>query len=205
MELLGKTILLLLSSLIIILIIISNQNNNIQLLLDYVDKLPLKTINIWVAIIARSFGVLFGIIGIFFGYYYFNQKIRFDRSSAKNKRKRARLETLLNELKHYDSLVDKILRLELKIKADIDQVRLKIDRSFDIVNVYLEQNDVLFGFHENDLLRIIRVNSFVEKNPYIMEKDINTLKKQKTYLYSIRYEYREIFHDAITVCLKYME
>ena len=82
-------------------------------------------------------------------------------------------------------------------------LRSKIRRSFENIEIMLEENDKLLDFAENDIKKILAVNSHVEKNDLMMFIEFPKLKEE--ILLTIKDEYIGYIQEAGRVCYSKIE
>jgi hypothetical protein len=135
---------------------------------------------------------LIGLLGVF---YYFDKKSK-DSFQKERELRRQYIHILLSELKEYDALVEKILCKEFRTKLELQSIRTKIEKCFDDVQIIV--GNKLLPFEMEELIIIVKINSFVEKNDLIMRGAIALVKKSD--LSSQKEIYRELLRKAKQTC-----
>ena len=161
----------------------------------------LQTARNYYQILSSVLTILFSIVGLILGYFYYINKIETDANNAKRERIRKRLDSLIAELNEYDDLVNTIICLNVKDKDELKFIRNKINRSNEQISSQLEQGDTLFGLSKDEIKTIIRIHSFVEQNPFLMEVDYDELiKSDQSLIWIIKNDYTERMQEARRIC-----
>jgi len=149
--------------------------------------------------IIGSFSVLFtSIIGLLLGSFYYFDKLKNDELNFKKEKSRQKLSLLLQELINFDELVDQVINKQFKNRKTLDYIRNKISRSFEIIEILITQNKEILDLSDNDINKILEVNSFVDKSQTIMHSKYSEIIKIS--LYEIKDIYIEKIKDAKRVC-----
>ncbi len=149
--------------------------------------------------LSYGFGVIFGTIGLFLGYFYYTNRKKFESDIKRMENRRAHLNLFIQELNDYDLTVQKNINFSFGNQSELDQIRSDKERHFEIIQDMMEDGLRLLGFSRNDVSAIIRVNSFVDKNELISHLTFpdltrNSLQNQKLrYLDLIRKARRAAF------------
>lgn len=166
----------------------------------------LQTARNYYQVLASVLGIFFTMIGLILGYFYYINKIETDANNAKRERIRKRLDSLIAALNEYDDLVNTIICLNVKDKDELKFIRNKINRSNEQISSQLEQGDTLFGLSKDEIKTIIRIHSFVEQNPFLMEDDYDELlNRDQSLIWMIKNNYTERMQEARKVCLSKLE
>lgn len=144
--------------------------------------------------------ILYGAIGLLLGYWYFSKKISFERKNLKDDRARRRLSFLYDEFCKGDELINKIFDKDISDESELKQVRVKIDRIFQSINIYLDNNETLLGFTGGEIKSLLKVHSFIVNNHQLFKAELRFIKKDDL---SVEYEkYLDIILDARSICLQ---
>lgn len=146
----------------------------------------------------------YGAFGIILGYLYFSSKVVIDRDIAKKDRARNRIAYIREELIQIDKLIEQILIYDIKNADELSKIRLEIDKRFMLLmNNYLENNENLIGFTNNELNSIVTLNSFVTNSKIISEVELDSLTKIACS--KERLEYLSVFYEATGMCMQKIE
>lgn len=140
------------------------------------------------------------IVGLVLGYFHFENRKEFDNTLIRSECKRNYLNYLLGLINKYDENVDKIMFTQLEHQQDLNLTRTEIGRCFDNISIMLEENQTLLGFSDEDLISVIQIHSFVDKNDDLMREDID--KFQTVDFNIIRDEFKPLIQDARRSCYK---
>lgn len=149
-------------------------------------------------IVSSFFTVIITVLGLFLGYLYFHSRLQFDDSISNRDRKWKNLECIIKELNIFDSLVDSVISKRFSTQKELHTLRCKIERSFENIEIMLEQNQNLLNLKDEDIKRILNVNSFVDNNDILMR--IKNSKLNTEVLSSLKDEYIGYIQDARRVC-----
>jgi hypothetical protein len=135
--------------------------------------------------------LLIGFLGLIVGIYYY-----YDKES-----RRPKLKFLLDELNSYDQLLIDLFNMTFMNQKELDILRGKISRGFEMIVLILEAGYSALKFSKDDTRAILRVNSFVDnsevmmRTPFDLLNEINLLEKQDTCI--------ELIKSAKWVCMKH--
>lgn len=144
-------------------------------------------------------------VGLLLGYYYYKSRVELDDNTERKRRVRKRMQFLLDELVSYDLFVKKILYFLIEDSKDLTLNRYRVEDTFDRIASWLEHNDKLFGFSNDEIKDILAVNSFVDKNDLITTEEFESLDSKRAALLAIKPEYAYLFRKARFVCMDRME
>ncbi|MCP5245193.1 MAG: hypothetical protein H6937_04270 [Burkholderiales bacterium] len=163
-------------------------------------KISVFTLTEWQQIAIISYGG----IGITLGFLYFVLKIIIDTENAKKDRIRNRLLYIHEELIQTDKLIEQILNFQINDENELKKIRFEINKKFSLlINNYIENNDKLIGFTNEELDSIIAVHSFVDKSKIISNEELNSLKESN--VSAERLDYLDVFLEATTMCMQKLE
>jgi hypothetical protein len=148
---------------------------------------------VFVTAVVGSLGVVLG------GYYYFDRK-RHDSGQKKKEEVRAKLRLLLDELHHFDDLLVRFFTHDFADQQELDRLRHKISRSFEMVEMVLESEGETIGLSQEELVDFVKVNSFVDKSDTIMRTKHAKLKRAQIAAEQDRYI--ELIKAAKRVCVR---
>lgn len=167
------------------------------------DPININDLNTSISIITKCLNIIIGVGGLFLGIYYFSSRISYDREAAAIEKKNIRLNMILDQLNIYDGFVSKILRMDFQDEIMLEKIRDKVERSFELVQLLIENNDAILNLTDEDIQTVTKVNAYVDKceimiirYPFILEQEID-FKEQKR-------EYIPLIQDARMVCLQNM-
>lgn len=143
-------------------------------------------------------GSIIGISGVVLGFFYYFHRLNNDSSIARQEHRKRRLDVLLLEIYRYDSYVNKIVNLCIRDELDLKETRASIDRSYEYLLSILECQKDLLGFKDGEIRMILRVHSFVEQCPMIMNAHFEEFDYDKMYLNKDRY--LELMRNALRIC-----
>lgn len=102
-----------------------------------------------------------GIAGVLLGYFYFKSRLDYDDRTRTRDRQRVQLNLLLDRIDRVDQAIGDLLAGESG-EAPLHPVCQRIFRELDQMVAILEDGDRLLGLNDDDLLAIVKLNSFVE-------------------------------------------
>ncbi len=143
--------------------------------------------------------ILYGGMALVLGYYFYKSKNRLDEETASSERKRARINFIYEELANACELVQRILKNQIEDELVLSGVRSRISVMMSMINDQLENNDPLLGFDDEELTKIIKVNSYVDNSKCISVTSLNDLKSSN--LIKEWANFVEINQEARTICL----
>lgn len=149
-------------------------------------------------ILSSIFSIIFGIIGLVLGYFYYKDKKNFENNNLKNQSIRQRLELLLEELDKYDSNVLSIINNLCRDDHELTLARTLIKSSNEKIVVMLELNHILFELSNDEIKDILAIHSFIDNNVLIMEQTIEKLNKNN--LDENRDVYLDLIRKARKIC-----
>ena len=160
------------------------------------DITGLRNYYIMVGSISGTFTALSGVVlGLF--YYFHKQKV--DGEQLLQDKKSRMMERLLAEINEYDALVDKILNKEFKGQNELQMLRGKIRRKFEMVYLIIEEKNDVLGFSKNAQIELFDVNKYVDDSRIIMEAMHTEIGKPD--LDGCRAEYIDKIISSRRVCL----
>ena len=121
-----------------------------------------KTINYFPVLYVFTTSIL-SIVAIMLGFYYYSDKVR-----------RNQLTTIISELDKYDSIVTRILYIDVKNQAELNILRAEKSKVVDVIQMAL---DYSVKIPTEDVRCFIKLNSFVDKNEFISSNNLKTIKK----------------------------
>lgn len=145
--------------------------------------------------------LMLGISGFVLGLYYYKSRKNFDKQNIEKEKIRFRIETLLENINEYDSLVDEIFSLNFSGQSELNSLREKIERGFEIIEVWIEIGDKFFGFTKNEMASLIKFHSFVDNNEFIMEKGYDELMASQKEVLLLKSDYIKLIQMARYTCL----
>lgn len=157
-------------------------------------------------ILSSIISIFVGVAGITLGYFYFVNKKETDAEISGRERIRKRLDAFIAELNKYDDLVNKILNRAVSDDSDLKITRDKIAMINDNMSIHLELGDKLLGLKDDEIRTIIRIHSFVEQNPLLMDSDQSALDRTDSiHIWSVKTKYIDLIQNARRVCLSKLE
>lgn len=151
------------------------------------------------SIFSSVVGFIITITGLLLGFFYYWDRHKKD-GIKNNAEKRDRvINYILNELIEYDKSVDQIYYCEIKSDKELAKARSKINRSYENIQLYLEEHDNLLQLKEESIQNIISVHSYVEQSDLIMLSKLKDLKEAN--LSESRDLYIEKILKAKRVCI----
>ncbi len=145
------------------------------------------------------YSIITGITGIFIGLFYYFHRLYTDHKNTRNSIFRQRLSLLLDELNTFDSYVDKFFNKDFSNQKELDAIRNKIARSFELVEIILKENLTALDLTGKEIDSILEPNSFIDNSTYITEVVFPELIFAD--LSDIKDAYIEKIKDAKRVCI----
>ena len=165
-----------------------------------ITKLGLDDLRNYYIIIGTISGTVTALIGVILGFFYYFHKARVDKQLLQDNKRTRILELLLSEISDYDVLVDKILNKEFKSHTELQILRGKIQRKFEMVYQLVDEKNGILNFSKNSKIDLFEVNKFVDKSQLIMEKNYDEITSGE--LNECRQEYVERLIQSRRVCLR---
>jgi len=163
-------------------------------------NLDLNSPRDYFTLFSSSITFILGTIALILGYFYYKDKRKFETLISEIERKRKRLDDLIHELDFFDDGVDDLLHYRFNNAGELKQIRSRISRSFETIEIMLELSTTLLGLTDSDMQTIIKVNSFVDKNVILMHTPYHQLDESS--LSSLKDDYVDLIQDARRVCYK---
>lgn len=165
--------------------------------------IPTKAVSLselqnYYSIVYSVLTVIMGIAGLILGYFYFDNRKKVDHEDREREHTRKRLEAIIEEFNAYDKYVHRILGFSIRDPQELNELRIEIERTFEVVQDMLDQWQSLLKFDQGDVRAIIKVNSFVDQSEPIMRKEFAKLSLAE--LYPIKDEYLELVRVARRTC-----
>jgi hypothetical protein len=165
-----------------------------------VPNLDLNCPRDYYTLLSSSITFILGTIALILGYFYYIDKLKFETMVSEIERRRKRLDDLILEINSFDDAVDDLLYYRFKNPEELKQIRSRVSRSFETIEIMLELSTKLLGLTESDMQTIIKVNSFVDKNDLLMHTPYAQLDELS--LSSLKDNYVDLIQDARRVCYK---
>ena len=125
------------------------------------------------------------------GFYYFD------------KERRNKLAIMISELDKYDSIIERILYLDIKNQAELNILRSQKDKIVDVIQMAFELN---VKIPEDDFQYFIALNSLVDNDKFISSNNYKKIcldaKKQSTELELLIMNYECRFAEAKKAFIK---
>lgn len=160
--------------------------------------LSLSQLQAYYSIVYSIFAILVGVAGLGLGFFYFHNRKRVEREASDRDHLRKRADILMEELNAYDKCVHRVLGMSVRDAQELTEMRVEIERIFEVIQDMLDQWQSLLGLKDDDLRRIIRINSFVDKCDTIMRTEFAELSLQE--MYPIKDRYQELVREARRTC-----
>ena len=122
-----------------------------------VPNLDLNCSRDYYTLLSSSITFILGTIALILGYFYYKDKLKFETMISEIERKRKRLDDLILELESFDDGVDDLLHHRFKNAEELKQIRSRISRSFETIEIMLELSTTLLGLTDSDMQTIIKV------------------------------------------------
>lgn len=153
------------------------------------------------SLLSAFFSVIVGLFGLTLGcFYYFNKK-QTDKDVSEKDKKHKRIEALINELNTYNNYVLTVLCSNINNTNELTLLRAKLISCFDNIESMLQQNYTLYNLNEEDTKVILKVNSYIDKNPIIIHSTFEQLKSIKSdELNKVKDDYYSLIKEARRVC-----
>ena len=151
-------------------------------------------------VIGTISGTVTALIGVGLGFFYYFHKARVDKQQLQEYKRTRLLESLLSEINDYDVLVDKILNREFQNQNELQMLRGKIRRKFEMVYLIVEEKNGTLEFSRNSRIDLFDVNKYVDDSQLIMEKEYKEIKISDE-LSECREEYTDKIIKSRRVCL----
>ena len=139
-----------------------------------------------------------GVTGLILGFFYYRHKLQVNSNISSIERKRKRLDDLISKIDSFDNLVDNVIHRRFSNTKELKQLRCRISRSFESIEIMLELNHKLLGLDETDVKTILKVNSFVDKNDIIMHCNYTSLNED--ILLTVKDAYVDLIQNARRTC-----
>ena len=175
--------------------------------LKLINGLSFTSIDEWsdyYSAIASVFTTFISLFALILGYIYYEHRILYEQKISKKERIRQRLSLILIELDKCDNYVSKILDMDIE-REDLNIIRSKISRSFETITALIDYNDKLLSLNDEEITKILRVDSFVDKSDIIMRYYYRELKDNPDKVMKEREDYLEILINAKRTCFEKME
>lgn len=140
-----------------------------------VSKLDITGLRSYYIIVGSISGTFTALSGVVLGLFYYFHKQKVDREQLMQVKKSRLVETLLAEINEYDALVDKILNKEFQGQSELQMLRGKIRRKFEMVYLMIEEKNHVLGFSKNAQIELFDVNKYVDDSHIIMESGHNEI------------------------------
>ena len=150
-------------------------------------------------IIGAISGTITALTGITLGFFYYFHKNRVDNEQLLQDKRARLLALLLSEINDYDALVDKILNKEFNTQNELQILRGKIQRKFEMVYLIIEEKNDVLDFSRNTQIDLFDVNKYVDDSKTIMETDYQKIINSEMSKY--REEYIDKIIKSRRVCL----
>ena len=134
-----------------------------------VSKLDITGLRNYYIIVGSISGTLTALSGIVLGFFYYFHKQKVDKEQLLQDKKSRLVESLLAEINEYDALVDKILNKEFQGQNELQMLRGKIRRKFEMVYLIIQEKNHVLGFSRNAQIELFDVNKYVDDSRIIME------------------------------------
>lgn len=184
---------------------LSEQNNLFSTIFSPFIKTPLNinALDTSISIITKFLNIIIGSIGLFLGIFYFSSRISYDRECVTIEKKNNRLNMILDQLNIYDGFVSSLLRMEITDDISLEKIRDKIERSFELVQLLLENNNEILNLTDEDIKIVTKVNAYVDKCEVMMISYIDIKAHEINFMEQKR-DYIPLIQDAKMVCLQNM-
>lgn len=134
-----------------------------------VSKFDITSLRNYYIIVGSISGSFTALSGVVLGFFYYFHKHKVDKEQLLQDKKSRLVESLLAEINEYDALVDKILNREFAGQNELQMLRGKIRRKFEIVYLIIEEKNHVLGFSKTAQIELFDVNKFVDDSRIIME------------------------------------
>jgi hypothetical protein len=143
-----------------------------------------------------------GIFGLLLGFFYFHNRRKIDIDIKERELRSKRIEILINNIDEYDRLVHHILNKTVKDNLDLKKTRYDIHRIFEIIGSYLDLGYSLYGMTKINVRKIVKIYSFIDKSPLIMDITFNELARTSDKIFEAeKKEYQKLVKIARICCL----
>jgi len=153
-------------------------------------------------LLSQIFGIFITASGLTLGYFYYKDKLKYDKKCSTRDRKKSRLEYLIKELNRFDNFVDEIISFTFDDATELKHLRAKVSRSFEVIVIMLEE-DAILGFSDNEIKIILEVNSYVEQNNVLMCAEFQEITDDS--LLSEKNKYLDKIQSAKRTCIRKIE
>jgi hypothetical protein len=184
---------------------LSEQNNLFATIFSPFIKtsLDINALETSISILTKFLNIIIGSIGLFLGIYYFSSRISYDRECVTIEKKNIRLNMILDQLNIYDGFVSSLLRMEFPDDISLEKIRDKIERSFELVQLLIENNDGILNLTDEDIKTVTKVNAYVDKCEIMIIRYLD-IKVHEIDFREEKREYIPLIQDAKMVCLQNM-
>ncbi len=165
-----------------------------------VSKLDITGLRNYYIIVGSISGTFTALSGVLLGFFYYFHKHKVDEEQLLQGKKSRLVETLLTEINEYDALVDKILNREFDGQNELQLLRGRIRRKFEMVYLVIEEKNHVLGFSKNTQIELFDVNQFVDDSRIIMEIEHNEINE--SLLDECRAKYIDKIINSRRVCLE---
>lgn len=140
------------------------------------------------------------LVAIILGYLYYENRKSFDENLNERERIRQRISFIIKDLNECDECVLRILNIDLQ-PQELISTRSRLLRCLESITALIAYNSTVLTLNEEDTRKIIKLNSFIETNNYIMQIKYEDLEISKDILDDIKRDYIEVFYEAKMACL----
>lgn len=153
----------------------------------YISLDTLEAKRNYFSIVGSIVASIIGITGVLVGAFYYFDKER-----------RNKLSQLKSSIEKYDDIVMEILNLEISSDSELKTKRALLTRVNEQIELMLDNKTGFLPFRKKSAMKILAINSFVEKSDLLMRSAHCCLNEEV--LQPIRDEYQDVAKGAKILC-----
>lgn len=138
-------------------------------------------------IVSSIISTVVGITGIILGLFYYFDKERRNKTSI-----------LKKAIEEYDLCVKRILKLNFKDEDELNELRIQIESINDNINLMLDNKIHFLRFSDEQVSKILQINSLVNKSSVIMS--LTKTELETTDRASVLDVYEAKLQEVLLIC-----
>lgn len=139
------------------------------------------------SIVSSIISSVVGITGIILGLFYYFDKERRNKTSI-----------LKKAIEEYDLCVKRILKLNFKDEDELNELRIQIESINDNINLMLDNKIHFLRFSDEQVSKILQINSLVNKSSVIMS--LTKTELETTDRASVLDVYEAKLQEVLLIC-----
>ena len=151
------------------------------------ENIDINWVRNYYNIISSITSTIVGITGIVLGLFYYFDKERRNKNSI-----------LKKCIEEYDHCVKRILKMNFKDDKELKDLRIQIESINDNINLMMDNKIHFLQLSDNQISKILKVNSYVNKSEVIMKLDKSGLENCDRA--SVLDVYENKFQEALIIC-----